>query len=244
MNNVTKQDIINTIRRTAKENGGKPLGRDRFSDETGIKPYDWGKFWSRFGDAQREAGFIPNILTPALTDEFLFEKIIGLMRKLGKFPTYGELRIEKNNDVEFPQSRCFFDTKEQKRKLATKIVEWCRDKSDYDDVVKFCMPILEESSKKGNIDDTATTKEVGEVYLFKSGRYYKIGKTYDTVRRGNEIRVQLPERTDLIHSIKTDDPSGIVSYWHKRFETKRMNGEWFDLNSSDIKAFKRWRRII
>jgi len=73
---------------------------------------------------------------------------------------------------------------------------------------------------------------------------YKIGKTNDTVRRGNEIRIQLPERTDLIHSIKTDDPSGIEAYWHKRFETKRMNGEWFDLNSSDIKAFKRWRRII
>ena len=48
---------------------------------------------------------------------------------------------------------------------------------------------------------------------------------------------------DLIHSIKTNDPSGIEAYWHKRFEAKRMQGEWFNLSSADIKAFKRWRRI-
>ena len=92
-------------------------------------------------------------------------------------------------------------------------------------------------------DDGKVSDLVGEVYLFKSGRYYKIGKTKDTVRRGSEIRIQLPERVNLIHSIKTDDPSGIESYWHNRFESKRMNGEWFDLNPSDVKAFKRWRRI-
>lgn len=64
------------------------------------------------------------------------------------------------------------------------------------------------------------------------------------MRRGNELKIQLPENLDLIHEIKTDDPSGIEAYWHRRFEAKRMQGEWFDLNSTDIKAFKRWRRII
>ncbi len=33
----TKQDIINIIRQTAKENDGKPLGRARFEKETGIR---------------------------------------------------------------------------------------------------------------------------------------------------------------------------------------------------------------
>ncbi len=242
MSNITKQDILDAIRRTTKENGGTPLGEGRFVAETGIKPYDWKKFWARFGDAHKEAGFASNRLTSAYDNEFIIKKMIGLIRKLNKFPVHGELRIEKSNDPEFPSSGSLFDTKKRKQELAAKIIEWCKGKNEYDGVVKSCLPILEEFGERGNSNDN-TSKVLGEVYLFKSGRYYKIGKTCDTVRRGGEIKIQLPERTDLIHSIKTDDPSGIEAYWHKRFEAKRMQGEWFNLSSTDVKTFKRWRRI-
>ena len=107
----------------------------------------------------------------------------------------------------------------------------------------MCNTFLKNSTDENGRDEDNDASESGEVYLFKSGRYYKIGKTIDTVRRGNELRIQLAEKIDLIHSIKTDDPSGIESYWHRRFDSKRMNGEWFDLNSSDVKAFKQWKRI-
>lgn len=237
----TKQDIIDAICQTAKENGGKPLGVDRFEKETGINPYDWGKYWARFGDAQKEAGFDPNQLQGAYTDEFLIKKIIGLARKLGKFPTYREITVEKSSDSEFPDKGTFYrlGTKEQ---FATKVVEYCKNKSSCEDIIELCESVLEKSSKDEKDDNTNIN--IGEVYLFKSGRYYKIGKTNDTVRRGSEIRIQLPERTSLIHSIRTDDPSGIEAYWHKRFEAKRKQGEWFNLNPADVKAFKRWRRIV
>ena len=105
---LTKEDIIKAIQKTAKANGDVPLGRERFERETGIKPYDWGKYWARFGDAQKEAGFVPNQLQGAYADKFLIEKIIGLARKLGKFPTYREIQVEKNSNTEFPDKSVFY----------------------------------------------------------------------------------------------------------------------------------------
>ncbi len=239
---ITKEKILEEIRRYAEKNGGRPLGVDRFTKETGIKPYDWGKFWARFGDAQKEAGFVPNQLQESYSDEFLIKKLINIVRKLGKFPTSREIAIEKNSDAQLPDKKVFqrLGTKEQ---LARKVTQYCETKKDFDDVLGFCKPILEKSVTSEDTDELESNENLGEVYLFKSGRYYKIGKTNNTVRRGHELRIQLPEEIDLIHSIKTDDPNGVELYWHKRFDSRRMNGEWFDLKASDIKAFKRWRRI-
>lgn len=236
----TKQEIIDEIRRTAKENGGRPLGKARFEKETGIKAYDWGIYWARFGDAQKEAGFVPNQLTAAYSTDFLIEKIISLSRKLRKFPTGREIVVESNSDAQFPSTSAFLRLG-NKEQLAAIVMEYCKNKNGYDDIVGYCKFILDKSSGEKAIDNPGN--KVGEVYLFKSGRHFKIGKTYDSVRRGKELKIQLPEKCELIHSIKTDDPSGIEAYWHKRFDEKRMQGEWFDLSSVDVKAFKRWRSI-
>lgn len=238
---LTKQEILSEIRRVTQENGGKPLGIARFETETGIKPWEWERFWARFGDAVREAGFVPNQLQGAYGEEFLIEKLIGLTRKLGRFPTSREMTGAKNDDTEFP-SKKVFQRIGSKTQLATKVLEYCQGKNGYEDIAAFCSTVFVKPHTVAPNGGKASDP-VGEVYLFKSGRYYKIGKTKDTVRRGSEIRIQLPEKVNLIHSIKTDDPTGIESYWHNRFDSKRMNGEWFDLSSSDIKAFKRWKRI-
>lgn len=240
---LTKQDIIEKIIQTAKENDGKPLGIGRFEKETGIKPYDWQRYWTQFSKAQQEAGFSPNQLQTAYPDEFLFEKIISLARKLNRFPVTREIRIEKINNPEFPDSSAFTRAFGHKKNFSLKLAEYCQGKIDHEDIIGFCDEVSEKTGEQEEYDKRS--KEIlGSVYLFKSGKYYKIGKTGDTVRRGSELRVQLPERIDLIHSIKTDDPSGVEVYWHKRFEEKRMNGEWFNLNSSDIKAFRCWKRIV
>lgn len=244
MSNISKKDVLEAIIKTAKENGGKPLGMGGFEKETGIKKYDWMKYWPRFGDALQEAGFSPNQFGFVYSDEFLIEKIIVVIRKLGKFPTFQELTVERSKNPELPIFSVFIRAFGSKKQFAMKVVEYCKNKNGYEDIIELCKPILEKSLKLENPNDTNVDLSVGEVYLFKSGRYYKIGKTNDTVRRGSELRIQLPEKMDLIHSIKTDDPSGIEAYWHKRFEAKRMQGEWFDLNSADIKVFKRWRRIV
>jgi hypothetical protein len=45
---VTKEHILKEIKRTALENGGKPLGKKKFETETGIRESDWsGIYWVR-----------------------------------------------------------------------------------------------------------------------------------------------------------------------------------------------------
>jgi hypothetical protein len=80
---------------------------------------------------------------------------------------------------------------------------------------------------------------IGYDYLIKVGRHYKIGRSNAMGRREYELSIQLPEKSRTIHTIRTDDPSGIEAYWHKSFDSKRKNGEWFELTSVDINAFKR-----
>ena len=38
---VGRDEILSEIRRLAKKNGGKPLGRNRFFEATGIREADW-----------------------------------------------------------------------------------------------------------------------------------------------------------------------------------------------------------
>lgn len=238
---LTKEEILKEIHRTTKENGGVPLGRDRFVRETGITEWEFNKYWPRFSDLQKEAGLKPNSYNTAYDNEYVLDKYISLVREIKKIPTRGDFRFKRRNDPTFP-NESVYERFGGKIEVVKKVLEYANEKG-FNDVVEFCEAELKLNSRIEQSDDL-NKDSIGSVYLFRHGKYYKIGKTNDTVRRGNELKIQLPESLDLIHEIKTDDPSGIEAYWHRRFELKRKNGEWFDLNSSDIKAFKRWRKII
>lgn len=240
---MNKEDILAEISRTAKENGDKPLGRERFEKETGITRYEWMKYWSSFGKAQKEAGYEPNVLQTAYDIDFILSKWAALVQELNSFPTTGDLNVKSHSDPIFPTKNSMLRLG-NKRTIASKLLQYAKT-NNLAQVVSICENVIEispDNSDSANDDDTS---KAGVVYLFQHGsrKEYKIGKSVDTVRRGQEIRTLLPNDLTLVHEIKTDDPYGIEAYWHSRFSQKRLNGEWFKLNSGDIRAFKRWRRI-
>src|SRR5438874_8817220 len=105
---MNKQHILDEIRRTAKVNGGVPLGVDRFLTETGIKEYDWlGKYWARWSDAVREAGFTANTLQGAIEECELLRRYAALAKELGRLPTSPELRLKAHSDTTFPSHSTF-----------------------------------------------------------------------------------------------------------------------------------------
>jgi hypothetical protein len=243
---MNKEDILKEIKRTAEANGGVTLGEQRFLGETGIKRSDWyGKIWARWSDAIREAGFSPNALQTAYDVSHLFDNYIKLTRELGYLPTDGELRLKSTKDPTFPSQSTFLLRFRSKIELIKQLLEYCEKNEGYEDIVQLCGNYVPRKDKV-SIGSQSTDVKIGFVYLLKHGsrREYKIGKTFNPIRREGEIALQLPEKLEPIHYIKTDDPSGIETYWHNRFSDKRKEGEWFELSSSDVQAFKKWKRIF
>jgi hypothetical protein len=242
--NPGKRHILAEIKRLA-EASGKPPGVRLFERETGIKESDWyPDLWLRWGDALQEAGLTRNIMQPALSDDLLLEHYARLAQRLSRLPIQGELIRESKSNPSFPSDKPFrrFGGKE---KLLKAVAVFCRADEAFNDVLAFCESALQgrkhDDAPLGSPKSKITT---GFVYLMKSGPHYKIGRTNSLARREWELGIKIPVPPRTIHYVETDDPVGVEAYWHRRFEAKRGEGEWFNLSAEDVLAFKRWKRIV
>ena len=216
-----------------------PLGWRKFFRETGIRETEWlGKYWPRWSEALREAGFSPNQLTSAYEETDLIERYVALVRRLGAIPAKGDLRMETRADPTFPSDKTFarFGSKAD---LVSKVLDYCQSRQGHEDIIGLCKAYQPPSRASDDSQSMPVGGEIGFVYLMKSGRFYKIGRTNASGRRERELAIQLPEKASTVHIIRTDDPIGIETYWHRRFEAKHKNGEWFELTAADVSAFKR-----
>jgi len=148
------------------------------------------------------------------------------------------MRVKVRSDPEFPSHSTVRNNIGGIGVLIARVREFCVA-HDQQDVAALCVDRGKASSKAKGEPQPTTDVEIGFVYLLKSGRFYKIGRSNAVGRRERELAIQLPERSKIVHTIKTDDPAGIEAYWHGRFADRRQNGEWFDLRAGDVSAFRR-----
>jgi hypothetical protein len=243
---VTKAHIVAEIKRTTITNGGIPLGSRKFASQTGIRESDWkGKFWARWSDALVEGGYEPNRMKKPHSEPELLRRFAELTIKLGRLPSTTDIRLKVHNGSKFPDwsayKRCFGG----KPELVARLREFCQRTPEFAAVIPFCDQYTPRS--RPTSDDTVISHQRdGYVYLLRHGsrREWRIGATYNILRRQGEIRIELPEKPQPVHVIETDDPFGIESYWHRRFKDRRKNGDWFELTAEDIAAFKRRRKFM
>ncbi len=233
-----REHILREIKRLASENGAAP-GQKLFGRDTGIAEHQWrGKFWARWGDALIEAGYEPNKWTGRLDSEGVLIGIIAACRHYGRLPTRDEIEIYRKTEPSIPSEQAIKRHFGRRSELIASLAKYAAENEGYADVA----PMLPDTPlSQPELPQNQKASPEGSVYLIKSGEFYKIGRSDDLERRVKEIRTAMPDKATLFHSIRTDDPSGIEAYWHRRFADKRANGEWFKLSSLDISAFKKRR---
>lgn len=241
---MDREYILEEIRRTAAANGGAALGRREFQTATGIAAGDWqGRYWARWGDAVREAGLAPRKLNQAFDERHLLSCLADLALELGRLPVRNEIKLKRHQDPSFPSHNTFARLG-NRTETATKLRDYCAAQPDqrYRAVADLCSSVLAAgAATEPEARPQQAAVILGSVYLLKSGKHYKLGRSNAVGRRERELAIQLPTPSQVIHEIKTDDPVGIERYWHLRFESKHLNGEWFALTAKDVADFKRRR---
>jgi hypothetical protein len=233
-----RDQILSEIKRLAEANGGQAPGRQAFLAATGIREADWlGRYWARWGDAVAEAGFAPNELQGRLSADAVLRQLATAARHYGRMPSEAELRLYGRANPGFPGHSTFNNHFGSKAETTDRLREWVAAREDFADVAAILGPRAAPTASSAPA--RATNRPDGFVYLIRSGDHHKIGRTDNIERRFKEITIALPATATIEHHIRTDDPAGIETYWHRRFADRRANGEWFKLTPADVTAFKR-----
>jgi hypothetical protein len=241
---MNKETILKEIRRLAAAHGGVPPGRLVSESEAGIREASWrGVYWTKWSEAIKEPGFEPNKMTVAHPKEDLLEILAQMTKKLGRFPTSTELRLKGRMEESMPSDRTFSIRLGSKAAMIAQLLEFCRGRQGFDDVLAICQSALAQTPDDAEHGPVSPDGD-GEVYLLKSGRRYKFGFTNDLDRRIRELAHQTAEEIAKVHSIRTDDPSGIEAYWKRRFAAKCVHNEWFTLDAKDVAAFRRRKKFM
>lgn len=236
---MNKADVTRRLVELARERGGH-IGFQAFLDETCIKQawlrgQPWFTGWNSLLD---ELGLQTKRFEVARSDPSdIASAVAHLIARIERWPTDDELRRERATNRSFPSIKVVARIR-RSGELARLIVALAESQPSLKPAARIAATQLQ--AQPPSAPALPTERVRGYVYLLRSGRRFKIGKSSDPSRRYREVRLELPEETHQIHTIATDDPAGIEAYWHARFAAKRVrNTEFFELDAEDVRAFKR-----
>ncbi|MFK3822398.1 GIY-YIG nuclease family protein [Pseudomonas yamanorum] len=90
----------------------------------------------------------------------------------------------------------------------------------------------------GSSNRSSSSPTGGYVYVIRSKLGFKIGKTIHLKARTRLFEVKLPFPISLEHYAWFDDYTYAERSLHITYQAKRLEGEWFDLNASDLQQIK------
>jgi hypothetical protein len=172
-----------------------------------------------------------------------------------------DMRREKRQNPQFPNDKVLSGAFGSRKGALGALLSFCETRAEYSDVVsilrnaKLVVGFKSVSWNDREWDriesqDKEDTASQGFVYLIRTGRHYKLGFTTAPFHRFSTLIKQSPQGGEPIHHFATDDPRGIERYWQLRFESRKikpenkLSGEFYDLSSEDIAAFKRRKRFM
>lgn len=234
---ATKEEILDEIRRIASEHAGS-LSLKKFIELSNLSERQVrGRYWATWNEALAEAGIdTKHFSTPKSDEKVVVAALAQLTEELGSWPTETQLTVERHRNPSFPSIHVFRRLNKEMF-LPAKVFAYC---TEIDGL--FTAKEVAQAKMEANAPQESKTEDsiAGYVYMMRSGKRYKIGKSNSPSRRYREVRLDLPDETLLVHTIPTDDPSGIEAYWHRRFSDKRVRDtEFFELVATDVAAFKR-----
>lgn len=94
---------------------------------------------------------------------------------------------------------------------------------------------IDYMNRQRSVNNSIRAEKQGYVYLMlASNGYYKIGRGYDVEKRREGHQRDYPLQMDIVHSFLCKDCVSAETKLLRMFKEKRLQGEWFSLDKSDV----------
>lgn len=91
--------------------------------------------------------------------------------------------------------------------------------------------------KNGDLNIKSSREVIGKdkaVYVVKAGGFYKIGISNNVQERIKSIQTGNHQKVKFQMSVLVNDAHKLERKLHAKFASKRVKGEWFSLNESEV----------